>query len=109
MGRKNVKSVDVSAARKKIEELKEQPVGHVPLLKSGAPATLGTYLEVCETLFGSDSGAVDYLKEKIAEAPHGADEEVIADENQMNLLLAKLHDMKLHISGQGKVVPKVAD
>lgn len=109
MGRKNVKSVDVSAARAKIEELKTQPVGEVPLLKSGAPATLGTFLEVCEALFGSDSGAVDYLKEKIAESPQGADEVILADENKINLLLAKLHDMKLHISGQGKVVPKVAD
>lgn len=82
-------------------------MNEVPLLKSGAPATLATYLEVCEILFGEDSGAVDYLKEKIADSPNGADEVVLADENQMNLLLAKLHDMKIYIKGEGVQVGKV--
>ncbi|UKL14953.1 hypothetical protein hairong_048 [Pseudomonas phage hairong] len=81
----------------------------VPLLSTGAPATLGTYLEVCEVLFGEDSGAVDFLKQKIEESPNGKDEVVIAEESQMNLLLAKLHDMKLHLTGEGNVVPKVSD
>lgn len=81
----------------------------VPLLSTGAPATLGTLLEMCEILFGEDSGSVDYLKEKIAESPNGVDEIVVADERQTIMLLAKLHDMKLHLTGQGKVVPKVND
>lgn len=81
----------------------------VPLLSTGAPATLGTLLEMCQITFGEDSGSVDYLKEKIAESPNGADEVVIADERQTILLLAKLHDMKLHLTGEGNVVPKVID
>lgn len=81
----------------------------VPLLSTGAPATLGTLLEMCKIVFGEDSGSVDYLNEKIAESPNGADEVVIADESQTILLLAKLHDMKLHLTGEGNVVPKVID
>lgn len=84
-------------------------MSEVPLLSTGAPATLGTYLEVCEVIFGEDSGAVDFLKQKIAESPNGKNEVVIAPESQMNMLLAKCHDMKLHLSGEGKVVPKVND
>lgn len=53
-------------------------------LSTGDPSTLGTYLRLAE-IFGPK--AVEFIQKKIDESPNGADEEVIADESQMLLLL----------------------
>lgn len=62
----------------------------MPILSTGHPSTLATYRMLTVALFGEDSQAVAFLDGKIAESPHGADEQVIADETQMLLLLAQV-------------------
>jgi hypothetical protein len=62
-------------------------------LSIGLDATLGNYREIARLAFGEDSPAVAFLDKKIAE--QGADEEVIAPENQMLLMLATIHDHSL--------------
>jgi len=58
-------------------------------LSTGHDSTLASYKELATAFFGSDSKAIAYLDKKIEE--QGADEEVIADENQMIALLANIH------------------
>lgn len=53
----------------------------------GSDATLGT-LRKWATLFGPQAEA--FVEQKIAGSPNGADEEVIADEAQILLLLAAM-------------------
>lgn len=55
-------------------------------ISTGEPATLGTYRKIAE-LFGP--AAVRLIDEQIAKSPKGVDEEVIADESQVLLLLAQ--------------------
>ena len=57
-------------------------------LSTGQPSTLGSYLENCK-LFGLTK-AVEFLEEKIAESPNGANEEVVAHESQMMSLIGHL-------------------
>ena len=59
-------------------------------LSTGQPSTLGSYREHALLVFGKLSPAVEYLDLKIAESPHGPDEEVLADEEQMLRLLGKM-------------------
>jgi hypothetical protein len=56
-------------------------------LSTGDPSTLGTYKKLA-VLFGTK--AQDFINTKIAESPNGEDEEVLADENQMMILLASM-------------------
>lgn len=58
------------------------------LLSTGQPATLGSYRETAQAV--GMRKAVAYLDRKIAEAPNGANEEVLAEESQMLLLLASI-------------------
>jgi hypothetical protein len=51
------------------------------------PGTLGEYLDLCEGLGGPACKAVAFLKKKIEEAEKGRDEEVIAPDSQMRMLL----------------------
>lgn len=60
-------------------------------LSTGQDSTLGNYLALTEAVFGKDSPAVEFLRKKIADAPNGADEEVIADEGQMVHLIGQIH------------------
>ncbi len=53
-------------------------------LSTGDPSTLGTYKKLA-TIFGEK--AQQFIQTKIDESPNGEDEEVIADERQMMLLL----------------------
>ena len=59
-------------------------------LSTGDDSTLGSYLKLSKQILGERSGAVEFLNVKIAEAPNGENEEVIADEGQMVYLLASM-------------------
>ena len=59
-------------------------------LSTGQPSTLGSYLKLCEVFFGNDSVQARFIRDKIATHANGADEEVIAEENQMIFLLMNL-------------------
>lgn len=59
-------------------------------LSTGDNSTLGNYLILAKLVFGKDSKAVEFLKEKIKES--SAKEEVIADEQQMVYVLTTLHN-----------------
>lgn len=61
-------------------------------LSTGDDATLGNYRKLTALVFGSDSKAVEYLDQKIEEAPNGAEEEVLADERQMIALLLQIDE-----------------
>lgn len=54
--------------------------------------TLGDYRAMAKLLFGEDSEATKFLEKKIAE--QGANEEVVAHESQMMILLGTLHEKK---------------
>lgn len=60
-------------------------------LTTGHDSTLGNYLMLSEAVFGKDSPASAFLREKIEKSPKGADDEVIADEGQMVHMLGQLH------------------
>jgi hypothetical protein len=52
------------------------------------PGTLGEYRDFCKALGGgTDNEAVAFLDKKIEESPNGRDEEVIAADSQMRMLL----------------------
>jgi hypothetical protein len=53
--------------------------------------TLGYHRDMSAAIFGVDSEATKYLDEKIAEAPRGREEKVIAHEDQFVHLLLSLH------------------
>ena len=57
-------------------------------MSTGQDSTLGEYRKNAAAVFGEDSKAVEFLDKQIAESPDGADEEVLADEGQMILVLA---------------------
>lgn len=58
-------------------------------LSVGVDSTLENWHKLCITFFGETSRATEFIKEKIDE--QGPQEEVIADEGQMILLLTNLH------------------
>ena len=57
------------------------------VISTGEPSTLKTYLKIA-TLFGE--GPKKFIENKIKEARNGEDEEVLADERQMLVLLASM-------------------
>ncbi len=61
------------------------------LLSTGQPSTLKNWLLTATAFFGEQSKAIEFLKKKIAESPHGENEEVIADEAQFIQVLADIH------------------
>lgn len=60
-------------------------------MSTGKDSTLGNYLEMAQAVFGKDSGAVNFLNKKIDTSPNGVNEEVIADESQMIVLLMEMN------------------
>ena len=56
-------------------------------LSTGDPSTLGTYKKLA-VIFGGK--AQKFIQDKIDESEKGEDEEVIADESQMMLLLGSM-------------------
>lgn len=61
------------------------------ILSTGEKSTLGEYLRMSELLFGEDSQACVFLKNKIEENPFGKYGEVIQEETQMVQLLIQIH------------------
>lgn len=57
-------------------------------LSTGEDATLENYRKLSVLVFGEKSGAVAFLDRKIKASPAGANEEVLANEDQMISLLA---------------------
>ena len=62
------------------------------ILSSGDPSTLGSYRALSALVFGDPSPQTNFLDNKIAESLGGAEEEVLADERQMIMLLASLKE-----------------
>ena len=62
-------------------------------LSTGGDSTLGEYLRLVRIVLG-EGAASAYLNDKISRAAAGADEEVLADENQMVQLLLKIKERK---------------
>lgn len=60
-------------------------------------STLGNWLLVSKMTFGDESAASIFLRQKIAQADAGFDEEVIADERQMLVLLMAVHEQGLPV------------
>lgn len=56
-------------------------------ISTGEPSTLKTYKKIARFF---SSKAEEYISKQIAESPNGEDEEVIAAESQMLILLASL-------------------
>ena len=54
------------------------------------PSTLGEYRKMCAALGVDNNAAVALLDKKIAESPNGENEEVIAADSQMRMLLFPL-------------------
>jgi len=59
-------------------------------LSTGDDSTLGSYKKLTAIVLGEESAAVQYLNKKISESPKGENEEVLADESQMLLMLFSL-------------------
>ena len=60
-------------------------------LSTGADSNLKNWIELSSFAFGKYSKAVQLLKEKAESSPNGLEEEVIADEEQLIMVLAKMH------------------
>jgi hypothetical protein len=60
------------------------------MLSIGLPSTLGSYLALCDSVFGEGSVQSKFIQGKIDSHENGADEEVIADESQMLYLLGNM-------------------
>lgn len=60
-------------------------------LSTGEDSTLANWILLCTAFFGKDSPATTLMQSKVAEAEHGEDEEVIADEPQLLRILGQLH------------------
>ena len=60
-------------------------------LSTGDRSTLGNWLKLVRIFFGRDSKAYEFMQQKIADSPKGAEEEVIADEKQLLHVLGKIH------------------
>lgn len=60
-------------------------------LTTGHDSTLGNYITLTSLVFGKDSRAVKYLQQKVAASAKGEDEEVLAPESQMIMLLMAEH------------------
>lgn len=61
------------------------------VLSTGNKSTLGEYLRMSESLFGKNSKACVFLRDKIEENPFGKYGEVIQEESQLVQLLIGIH------------------
>ena len=59
-------------------------------LSTGADSTLGNYRDLSAAFFGEDSPQVKFFDDKIAASTAGRDEEVIAAESQMVMMLGSM-------------------
>lgn len=59
-------------------------------LSLGMDSTLENWIKLASATFGTDSEPVKFLKRKADESPNGLQEEVIADEGQLLLVLGSM-------------------
>jgi hypothetical protein len=59
-------------------------------LSTGHDSTLRSYRDMSSAVFGEDSKPVRFFEEKAAVSPNGLDEEVVAPESQMMLLILSM-------------------
>jgi hypothetical protein len=60
----------------------------VKMLSTGVPSTLGNWHALCQAMFGADSSATKFIKDKMDE--QGPDEQVLSDEGQLLYALAQM-------------------
>jgi hypothetical protein len=58
------------------------------MLSTGMPSTLGNWYNICLFVFGEDSKATAFIKDKLD--AQGADEEVLSDEQQLMYALTQI-------------------
>ena len=56
-------------------------------LSIGAPNTLGTWRKLCSLTFGPESAPTKYIEKQISQASNGEQQEVLADEGQLLMVL----------------------
>ena len=61
-------------------------------LSNGMLSNLGSYCALAMIYFGKDSEATKYLQYKIDQSPHKEQEEVLADETQVMMMLIDIHN-----------------
>ncbi|MFE4029253.1 hypothetical protein ACFX4N_24150 [Priestia sp. YIM B13551] len=59
------------------------------MLSTGEPSTLGNWYKLCKGIFGEESKATLFIKEKMDEEGEGAN--VVAEESQLLTILGKMH------------------
>lgn len=59
------------------------------MLSLGIPSTLSNWLMLCKATFGEESPATQLIKDKMAE--QGEEQEVVADEGQLLMILGQMH------------------
>ena len=62
----------------------------VPILSTGDPSTLASYLKLCMATFGADSPATVFIEDKIRSSRRGGSEVVLAAESQVVALLVSM-------------------
>jgi len=72
-------------------------------LSIGLDSTLGNWIALSSSYFGQDSSPTKFLINKANESPNGIDEEVIADEAQLLLVLSKLFANDIKEMGEKNV------
>lgn len=59
-------------------------------LSTGQDSTLENWITYSSLVFGENSKATKFLKNKADDSPNGLQEEVIADEGQLIMVLARM-------------------
>jgi hypothetical protein len=81
---------EVQEAGLKLESSKSHGAS-MKKLSTGQDSTLGNYLKLTDLFFGKGSAQSEFIQQKIAEATiNGANEEVLAPESQMLMLLGSM-------------------
>lgn len=57
-------------------------------LSDGSPSTLGNWYKLCAAVFGAESSPTKFIEKKMRD--QGEDQEVIADEGQLLMVLGKM-------------------
>lgn len=76
-------------------------------MSTGQDSTLRNWIKMTTIFFGKDSAATAFLEKKATESPNGLDEEVIADEGQLVMVLGKMHIDNVEQVEQLKAISKV--
>lgn len=68
-------------------------------LSTGMDSTLENWILMSRYVFGEDSNATKFLKQKAEKSPNGVKEEVLADEAQLIQVLILLHSGNVPLEG----------